>query len=1369
VVKEGVKGEKPVAAMAAMHGGAIAAALRNRRNREQQDHLDFYIENESASSAAFRTRKIEGIIQTKMDSTTVALDNVRRKALKHEKQVEGLLAKVDERLARGTHYTNLLAITTFFVLYVVVLFLQRDATLAYSVEASYLDTIIRALPDTGYINSEQDLYDWLQSDIIERVFVDPACGDGICAIPDEYPGFGRFGCQRDCGRYSKTSTITVNLLPYLNYTQDQSDILDPTNTWWDLENQVMQGSTNPEYRFNVYSHTMGEFLLAEDTKVIDEPVVIEVPDGPLTLHLYQQKKMSTLISPNDIYKFTFMDGATLPQRNSSSDFAYGDKREALAAQALIQKQTIDSCFSVPPSDLTDNQLTLCLENPIQDFYFKGMASYGLKGDVKTSNGSKATAVLADVPFCKIYPLGHQGLLNASNKQLAVDNSIPCSVGARRRRSQMTRTSASAEKGTGGGEGGRRLLQAPGACTRHEDCDPNIFDKFTGAPGQFCTIFGYCDACSFCQVDQEDSIDGVCPQEPCPGSGGFPECIDAQAIMKEWECPATYDFEVYKFASKGTPVTVKPPPKDNIRRVTPFNRLVGAVVLTQSRQATGDCRKIANDDVKAFAAGMRCLKKGRDTAPFGRDPVLMPTSSIYDGKLAPEEFYQDSERFRTKIEVEKADGTVVLEDVLTTAIPFFPHGYDQQTGQEKAKDKMFRKRSQHEKFNVYLDSRVTETQAKRMLAFMNEGSFIDGFTKQIDVQMVTFNTNVNLFASLIFTFYWETGGGITWDFKLQTVFVDIYRGAKGQAQLILEIVCVIFLAANCVYEMRDIFIGIRVMKPLQYFMDPMNVFDWFHLIMMWVGWILWALYYQRASTFEMNAAYPVLADPGAKARLFVTDAENEKIFLEFVHEIQSASDALAQYVAVSSICVLLFVIRVLKNLDFQPRMGLVTRTLASATSDLLHFAFLFFIVFFGYAMVGHLLFGHQFEWMKNPGDACVFLFFQLLAFDPTQFWTEMTHAAPAWAFHLFLWSFLLIVFFILFNVLLAILIDAYAMVKAETPEDSESFPGEMKAVMADRLLDMFVSEDKRISDPKFKERLEAHKNGLPSTDVLRDALLTSTAPPDPICLPGGITIDAKVLRQLVKEPDLEGDNRRRSSIRIYDGGGALEEAGEDGEWDGEEEEMVNDVVERYSKLSILDSDKLEQDTLSILQVEHLKRELAMYRCAQRLHDTMSAVEGSIDKLALEHLPPEERTVQDDLLAIQPNVGQGGDKRKRERVRGIVRVTVVEAKKLPKMDILRSVDPYCLVFLTERIGESTTGEVTFRTEEKKADRNPVWNADFELPIMRNSTALTIAMFDKVQDRHRHRRGQRHTESHTHRHTKTHTTHTDTHDTHTDTLTE
>jgi hypothetical protein len=52
----------------------------------------------------------------------------------------------------------------------------------------------------------------------------------------------------------------------------------------------------------------------------------------------------------------------------------------------------------------------------------------------------------------------------------------------------------------------------------------------------------------------------------------------------------------------------------------------------------------------------------------------------------------------------------------------------------------------------------------------------------------------------------------------------------------------------------------------------------------------------------------------------------------------------------------FVFRILKSLDFQPRMGLVTRTMAAAMGDLLHFCILFMFVYLGYAIVGHFLFG-----------------------------------------------------------------------------------------------------------------------------------------------------------------------------------------------------------------------------------------------------------------------------------------------------------------------------------------------------------------------------------------------------------------------------
>ena len=89
--------------------------------------------------------------------------------------------------------------------------------------------------------------------------------------------------------------------------------------------------------------------------------------------------------------------------------------------------------------------------------------------------------------------------------------------------------------------------------------------------------------------------------------------------------------------------------------------------------------------------------------------------------------------------------------------------------------------------------------------------------------------------------------------------------------------------------------------------------------------------------------------------------------------------------------ILFVLRILKALDFQPRMALVTRTISSAFTDLLHFFALFAIIFVGYCVAGYLLFGHQFQSFSSLGLSGQFLFLVLLSFDPTQFWVQVTYA------------------------------------------------------------------------------------------------------------------------------------------------------------------------------------------------------------------------------------------------------------------------------------------------------------------------------------------------------------------------------------------
>ena len=65
----------------------------------------------------------------------------------------------------------------------------------------------------------------MENALIAKIFTDPICGDGVCDSPEEYAGFGRFGCVADCGKYLDTTTITIDLQDILQLTVIQKIIL----------------------------------------------------------------------------------------------------------------------------------------------------------------------------------------------------------------------------------------------------------------------------------------------------------------------------------------------------------------------------------------------------------------------------------------------------------------------------------------------------------------------------------------------------------------------------------------------------------------------------------------------------------------------------------------------------------------------------------------------------------------------------------------------------------------------------------------------------------------------------------------------------------------------------------------------------------------------------------------------------------------------------------------------------------------------------------------------------------------------------------------------------------------------------------------
>ena len=580
--------------------------------------------------------------------------------------------------------------------------------------------------------------------------------DGKCEPPTEYPGFGRFGCIPDCGQYTKTTTLTIDLQTFLHSSKTNG-------LGWDLSNVTLLNS--PNFTFNIYSDTMGDFLFANDMRP-DQKVMVEVPDGNLTLYLYQTAEMSGVIDFQMIYEQLGVLDATLPPRSATTDFAYGDPRELLAASTVVMDAIATYCWvGIGAPDPT------CFVTPTQDIMLHVVGSYGLSGTVTMSDGMRGRATLVALPFCSAVPNRTAGLRDPANKAAVLNSSAPCPGRRALPRDSSARRAALPAPDPGAAElrrGGRRAVADPGCwnsfnfvtgapdCTAGMDagcpaywyqvCDLKLppymalqvpCGNHSDCEGAFaaplCGSGGFCVPCAWCQVDADDAIDGHCPQDACPGSGGWPRCVSGAALtagVDAESCPAQVPFSVWAYHSPGAAVDVQPadaaPP---VRTVTPSNVLVGSVALTQRRRRTGPCGQHSASSVGGFFNATPCGLGAGDGRPYGKDPTFLPSSAIYNGKLVMSDYYNASEIVPAAASA--AAGVNVTSRA--TALGFFPYQYGRAPGAARPGDV--------DAFRLYFDGRVTASQAAGMVTYLSDGGFIDDQTRSVAVEWVTFNPSL----------------------------------------------------------------------------------------------------------------------------------------------------------------------------------------------------------------------------------------------------------------------------------------------------------------------------------------------------------------------------------------------------------------------------------------------------------------------------------------------------------------------------------------------------------------------------------------------------------------------------------------------------
>jgi hypothetical protein len=112
------------------------------------------------------------------------------------------------RIRHMGHFSKLLKFATFCVLYCIMLYLQTDPILSFEVSST-----VRGLLKPG-IKSTQDvnyLYEWLSESVVDPIWTEAPCGDGVCSAPFEFPAFGRFGCKADCGSATNLISLVIHV------------------------------------------------------------------------------------------------------------------------------------------------------------------------------------------------------------------------------------------------------------------------------------------------------------------------------------------------------------------------------------------------------------------------------------------------------------------------------------------------------------------------------------------------------------------------------------------------------------------------------------------------------------------------------------------------------------------------------------------------------------------------------------------------------------------------------------------------------------------------------------------------------------------------------------------------------------------------------------------------------------------------------------------------------------------------------------------------------------------------------------------------------------------------------------------------------
>jgi hypothetical protein len=479
-----------------------------------------------------------------------------------------------------------------------------------------------------------------------------------------------------------------------------------------------------------------------------------------------------------------------------------------------------------------------------------------------------------------------------------------------------------------------------------------------------------------------------------------------------------------------------------RLIGGMNRLVAGVLLTQTRVETDEtCGADTQTYPHRFPNIMpSCtMREGRsieNSDDFGVDPIFVKQSKLYvAGVAANQDQHYSDDQLNPK---------------------GLPYGF----------------RSGKLNFPIFFDINMNSKRARLLLDYLTEGGYVQAqrssgsSTLGMTIRFLTYNANYKVFTLTRVEFAFDEGGAVKMDMAVQSFDVELFDEPTDILRLLLELLFMFMLLIQIVNEAFDFTRNAfgeqrNCHEPCAYFgltgcricvLRGFGLQFWFNLldlasiglfVLYFILW--WSFIFFKALPFSPEIRYPVYRSLDSKANILAIDPGQLSEMVALFDECESIMYFLHAIAVVTILNMGVLILRLFKQLDFQEQFNIVTQTIIGKLAPLLHFFFLFGGVQLLFAVAGMVTFGSDLKAFSSF-DLSLWTGWKMLMGDLDAA-AEMYHlgGAQVTSFIIFYGLYMIINFFLLLNVLLAIIVEGYTDV-SQANQNALSLPVELAQIM-----------------------------------------------------------------------------------------------------------------------------------------------------------------------------------------------------------------------------------------------------------------------------------------------------------------------------------